>query len=342
MVIKNNYKSLIAVFVLFNGIAIWYYFNSNDMFNSKHSLKDITRPPPSTIANYFQTENGLWLYYKSWPLNEGTPKGLIFIIHGLGEHISLPGYEFLANRFNEQGFIVFGHDHEGHGKSSGTPAHVESFDDYCNNAFQFIQEKSKDYQGLPVYIFGHSMGGIITLKFALAYQDLLSGIMVTGPALLPPVPGFSRGIQFLGRLIPKLGVSKLDLSTLSRNHDAFVAYTEDPLVYHGKIRVGWAAAFDKSVTEVHSRANEIKLPVIILHGVADRITSIEGSDQIIGNIGSEDKQLIRLEDICHEIFEDPDRDNIVKLITDWLNVRFENLTRMRKIDNVHQEEDLDT
>jgi len=262
----------------------------------------------------------------------------LFIIHGLGEHIDRPGYDYLAKKFNEKGLAVFGHDHEGHGRSSGTRSFVESFNDYCSNAVEFIEyiRSRKEYSDKPVYIFGHSMGGLITLKMAIDYPDIFNGVMVSAPPLHDPLPRFTWLLRFIGKQLPKvLSPIGIDLTTLTRNDLAKRAYLEDPLV-NKRFYLAWISALDIAREEVLLRSNEIKAPLLIVHSTADQICPIRGTEQLFISFKDKtDKKLIRLEQTFHEFFEDEDRDSIIDMIIEWLD---NEMLKVGSLENSHIED----
>ena len=146
---------------------------------------------------------------------------------------------------NSLGVAVFCLDHQGHGASEGERAHVESFEDFSSDvlahAQAMLRQRGRSWQGLPCFLLGHSMGGAIALQAALRAQATgelaLTGVAVSGPLLAldpdaasPPIKALAH---VLGRALPKLGVTAIDSSLVSRDAGVVEAYDNDPLVYHG-------------------------------------------------------------------------------------------------------------
>jgi len=175
----KHLNSFLKTLVITGVIIIGIIYQSLETTKLRHDPADIV--PPTDLTHYIISNDGLYFYYKSWV--PPRPKALIFILHGFAEHIERSGYDYLAKKFYELGYAVFGHDHEGHGRSSGTRGYVNSFDQYSSHAFQVIQQISKDYKGLPIYLFGHSMGGLVTLHMAIDYPGFFKGVMLSSPVV---------------------------------------------------------------------------------------------------------------------------------------------------------------
>jgi len=334
----KKYKTIVAVVIVLNGFAIWYYYSETTKM--RHAPIDIQRPP--YLNNYIRSKDGLYFFTKTW-VPSNPPKGLIFIIHGFGEHIDRPGYDYMAKKFNERGFAVFGHDHEGHGRSGGSRIFIETFDHYCLRTYEFIEHIKSGYKDLPIYIFGHSMGGLIALQMVIKHPDSFAGVMVSSPALHNPFKKVNGLVRFLARWFPKLTIigAKLSLATLSRNPKALQAYIEDPLVYHGNLGFSWLSGVSYAMEEVFNRGNEIKAPIIITHGDADQLCPLQGTLKFLESLkDNTDKKLVRLEGMYHEFFEDNERDMVIEIFGDWLDSEYQKIIQKSKsIDNSHLVDD---
>jgi dipeptidyl aminopeptidase/acylaminoacyl peptidase len=160
-----NKKNIVRIVYLY--AAYCAYKKYRQLSESKHSQLLINNKQSESKlvqhihgGSFFENKQGLWIHYRRWTVS--NPKGVIFIMHGAFEHIDL--YNHIAESLNEQGFDVYGLDHQGHGQSDGDPAYVEQFSDYVDDAVLFVQNIQRNYKKqLPNFILGHSMGGLITL-----------------------------------------------------------------------------------------------------------------------------------------------------------------------------------
>jgi len=282
-----------------------------------------------------QNSAGLKIFTTKY-LPSGTPKGIIFIIHGAGEYCERYGTH-VAEHLNSKGFAVFTHDHQGHGRSEGPRMHVADFQDYVNDTIQYMKEtleSNPEFATLPRFVWGHSMGGLISchlmLKAAEAQLEF-TGLVVTGPALMldPSTDNAVNRVlaRTLSMLMPRFAIpwEKGPVAKFPLTHVEEIqkAYMEDPLVYHGCLRVGWSYQFMISVDAAVARAGEIKLPVLGVHGAEDGICIPEGTEKWVGRIASTDKKFLSIPDSYHEMHNETDeiRKQVLEEISGWCLAR---------------------
>ncbi|MCA0457574.1 MAG: alpha/beta hydrolase [Chloroflexi bacterium] len=269
----------------------------------------------------FKSVDGTTIYTESW-LSDADPRAVVIIVHGVGEHIGR--YQHVAPKFVEAGYAVYGLDHHGHGKSGGdTRTYFDAFDQPINDLKQYVDTVKAAHPGKKLFIYGHSLGSLITLVFALRCQQLLSGLILSGvplavessqPTLLIAVAGL------LNRIAPKFGATPpVPSSTLSRDEAVTRAYDTDPLVEHGNMRVRTSYLIVTNSREVVARAGELKLPVFIFHGSADTLCPPAGSQTLYDRIGSTDKTLKFYEGLLHETHNEPEKEMVINNIIQWLN-----------------------
>ncbi|MEM9719680.1 MAG: lysophospholipase, partial [Bacteroidota bacterium] len=225
---------------------------------------------------HHSTSDGKKLYLQGWE-PEGERKAAIFLVHGLGEHSGR--YVAIAQKFVEQGFAVYTFDGRGHGKSSQpkVTAYIEQLEPYLEDVDALFQ-KMKSYVGdVPCFILGHSMGGALVAHYSIFRIPKVAGILLSGAGILPG-PDFSplliKVAGILGKLTPKFNAVKLASSNLSRDPQVVKAYDEDPLVYHKGIPARTGAELLRLSQEIQDSIDRFSLPVLIMHGTADRVTNV--------------------------------------------------------------------
>ncbi len=267
----------------------------------------------------FEGKKNLTLYYQCW-LPEIRPKAILLIAHGLAEHSGR--YKNLADYFVSRGYGVYALDHRGHGKSDGTRIYVDRFDDYITDLRTFHGLIRKENPETKVFLIGHSMGGTIAVAYSIKYQQDLTGLItsgasLTGAAAAPPLLLAMAGIA--SALLPKAGVTVLDASAISRDRSVVEAYENDPLVYRGKIPARTGAELARMWRELPPQMPEIKLPVLILHGSSDHLASPQGSKLLYEKVSSTDKTLKIYDGLYHEVFNEPEREQVMQDVEQWLD-----------------------
>ncbi len=260
---------------------------------------------------------GLPIYYQYWE-PENTPRALLLIVHGAGEHCNR--YETLARHFTDQGYVVAGLDHPGHGKSGGEYGHIDRFQDLVDTLETYQQQVEKDFSGLPQILLGHSMGGLISALFLLRQQSKFVGCVLSGPAIKTEIePGYLQLllIRCLSVAAPRVGVLQLDAAGVSRDPAVVADYVSDPLVNHKKMTARMVSELFVAMHHIQNEANKISLPMLLLHGGKDVMAAPEGSRFLYENISSEDKSLKIYPELFHEIFNEPEREAVFADTLDW-------------------------
>ena len=258
------------------------------------------------------------LYRQSW-LPNGESRAAIVLVHGLGEHSGR--YEYLAGHCTARRFAVHALDHYGHGKSEGLAGYVERFSVYLDGVRELLTHVREQQAGAPLFLLGHSMGGLIAAAFLREAQFEFCAGVLSGPALKSDAapPAIVLWInRLLSSLVPTLPMIGLDPAGVSRDPEVVRAYVSDPLVHHGKVRARLIAEMMTAMKQTLSHANEISLPILIMHGEEDTLTSPEGSREFYAQAGSTDKTLKIYPGLYHEIFNEPEKDVVLGEMTDWL------------------------
>ena len=268
----------------------------------------------------FTGRNNFNLYCQSW-LPDGKPIAVLIIVHGIAEHSGR--YANVVNYFVPEGYAVYSFDLRGHGKSDGIRSHVERFSYYLDDLKTFCDKVRDENKTAKIFLVGHSMGSTIALDYAVEHQSELNGLIVSGTTLKAGNSVTKVSIlmaKILSVVMPKMGVAALDANGISQDKAVVAAYINDPLVYTGKLRARWGAELLKTMNKLQSTISELSLPILILQGTADRISDPSGSKMLFDGVGSKDKTLKLYEGFYHEIFNEPERQQVFLDVEKWLKL----------------------
>lgn len=243
---------------------------------------------------------------------------MIGIVHGLGEHSGR--YRDVAEHFRRNGFAVVAFDQIGHGCSGGPRGHVCDYARLLDDVGMLVGELQRRGEGLPRFLYGHSLGGNLVLNFALRRRPELTGLIVTSPllrsAVRPPWWKLVLG-HALNRVCPQLTLETgIDPADLSHDPQAVQRYRDDPLVHHhvsARLGIQMLAAGRWAL----EHAEELNVPTLLMHGAADRLTSAEASREFAARAGS----MCTLKvwpDGFHELHWESNRADVLDAILDWL------------------------
>ena len=270
------------------------------------------------IEGYF-LEHNQSIYYQCW-LPESPPRAILLIIHGLNEHSGR--YQHLAEYFTGAGFGVYGFDLIGHGKSDGTRSFVRNFATFTNPILTILDLITEQHPDLPIYLTGHSLGGLIGAKFLIDHQDKISGAILSGS--LVSVPEYVSDLTIkigtiISKIIPKFRLIGIDKSGLSRDPQVVANYINDPLVYNGKSTARISSVINDGISYVEEKGSTISSPILILHGGQDRICDPSWSTYLHNLVSSQQNQLIIYDELFHEIYNEPEQETVFKDVLNWLN-----------------------
>ena len=270
---------------------------------------------------YFNGVRDANIYYQSW-LPEGEPKAILVIVHGLAEHSGR--YMNVVNHLVPSGYAVYGIDHIGHGKSDGKRGYVERFEDYTKVLKNYFNMIEKLQPGKPIFLIGHSMGGLISAAYLLNHQDELSGAILSGPGIKMS-DNISKATILAAKLfsvlMPKLGIKQLDSNGVSSDPAVVDAYNNDPLVYTGKATARLGAELIKTMQHVTQQAAKIKLPIMIVQGSDDKLVDPGGAQFLYDLVASKDKTIKIYKGFYHEVFNEPEHELVLNDVETWLNTQ---------------------
>ena len=272
-------------------------------------------------TGYFKTPDQRSIFHQCW-VPEGEVTAVIILVHGLGEHSGR--YQNVVDALVPQGYAIHALDHIGHGKSDGVRKYVDSFDDFISALQMFSAKVRAQYDDQPVFLLGHSMGGLIASRYLLDYQYEFDGAILSAPALKVDdsvTPLFIWVGRLIAALFPRLGLVPLGSGMLSRDPAVVQAYIDDPLVCKGKTTARLAAEIVATMADVRTGMPSIELPLLILQGSADRIVHPQGAQLFHEGVGSQDKSLKLYDGWYHELFNEPERELVLDEVLTWLNQR---------------------
>jgi alpha-beta hydrolase superfamily lysophospholipase len=265
----------------------------------------------------FTGTGGVELYRQAW-LPDSDPRAVVVIAHGAGEHSGR--YEHVADRLVREGYAVHALDHRGHGRSGGPRALIDRLDNAVADLDQLIVLAG---DGHPVFLLGHSMGGTIALRYALAHQERLTGLILSGPvaALEAASPPMRIAARALSALAPRLPLIAVDASLVSRDPEVVRAYETDPLVHHGKLPARTVAELAAAVESFPDAVGAITVPTLIMYGTDDKLVPPSGSVMLGERIGAADKTVKAYDGLHHEILNEPEQQQVLDDLCAWLRPR---------------------
>ncbi|MCB0106262.1 MAG: lysophospholipase [Caldilineaceae bacterium] len=288
----------------------------------------MTNPPHEQVTagsdviyreHVLATDDGLDLFAQAW--FAAQPKAAIALVHGIAEHSSRYRYaaEFLARR----GYTVYTFDLRGHGRSPGKRILFQHMDEHSADVAIFLAWAHQEAMGLPLFLFGHSMGGLLVTYYVLTQQPALAGVILSAPAIkLDDVsPLLLTVARLLAKVTPTLPMRQLEFAAISRDPVVLEENKNDALVHHGGIPVSTGLAMARAVDYVQQHMGEFSLPLLLLHGTADRMVTPEGSKQLYAQAATTDKQLKLYEGLYHELLNEPEKAEILEDIVAWLDAR---------------------
>lgn len=277
----------------------------------------------SVETSRFAGAGGLSLLKKCWPATgvvEEPPRAVIALVHGISEHSGR--YTALVDHFPPAGIALCAFDLRGHGQSQGQRGHIDHWQEYTDDVLLFLEQVNTRYPNSPIFIYGHSLGALIVTEFVLTHPEGLAGMIVSGIPLIPTGVAKTPLVlvaKSLSRVWPRFSVSLgLDGSRLSRDPEMIRAYEQDRMVHH-TATARWGTETLATIASVRTRLGEINLPILILHGEADRVNSVEGSRELYAGVSSTDKELHVYPGGAHEPHNDSIRNDVVREVEEWIN-----------------------
>lgn len=274
------------------------------------------------LQNYLkeriERSGGPSLFLRSW-LPRGQARAIVVIVHGFNAHSGQ--YEYVGEQFAGLGLAAYAPDLRGRGQSEGERFFVEKFDDYVDDVNAIVSLAKLRNPGLPVFLLGHSAGGVVSCLYALSHQAELAGLICESFAFQIPTPNFAVAVlKGASHLLPHAHVVKLKNEAFSRDPAVVEAMNDDPLIADESQPTSTAAELARADDKLEREFPLITLPLLILHGTADKVTKPGGSQLFYDTAGATDKTLKLYEVRYHDLLNDIGKEAVLADIANWIQV----------------------
>jgi alpha-beta hydrolase superfamily lysophospholipase len=247
-------------------------------------------------------------------------KAVIVLVHGMGEH-SKRYEKYVIPFFNQNSIAVLSYDQYGHGKTEGKRGHNPGYDEVLNCVEEMLNKAKNVFSEKPTFLYGHSMGGNVVINYILKRKNNLNGAIVTSPFLRlafdPPSWKIAIG-KALQKIAPSVTMgNELELEAISRDEKEVEAYRNDPMV-HDKISPNYSVVFMKTGEWAIQNSSKLNIPMLLMHGTGDRLTSYRASEEFAKNTGDK-VELILYEGAFHELHNDINKNEVIEKMVSWIN-----------------------
>ncbi len=253
---------------------------------------------------HFDGRGGRRIFHQSWT-PEGAVRGVVVVAHGAAEHGGR--YAHVVERLVPEGFVLHAIDHRGHGRSEGPRAQLDRMDDVVADLDRLVDLAAAGRPDRPLFLLGHSMGGLIALAYTARHQAKLTGLAVSAPlAKIEAAPLPLRVVaKTLSVVAPNAGVLQLDGTRVSRDPEEVAAYDADPLNHRGKLPARTVQELVDTVARLPDAVERITIPTLVMQGTEDGLVPPAGARMVYDRLGSADKTLELYEGYFHELFNEP-------------------------------------
>ena len=273
----------------------------------------------SVREEFLDRQDGPRIFVRSWH-PPGPPRGVVAICHGVKSHSGY--YRWIAQRLVETGLAVYALDLRGRGRSSGERFFTDDVARYVDDVSALIGLARCREGDLPLFLLGHSAGGVVSSTYVLDHQEGLAGFICESFAFQVYAPDFAlSAIKGLSRLAPRLPVLRLKNEDFSRDPAVVAAMDADPLIAGEVQPMATVAALARAGDRLKREFPSIRLPVLILHGTDDKVTRPSGSRRFHQDVGSADKTLKLYEGHSHDLFNDVGREGVLADVVAWMEAR---------------------
>lgn len=249
-------------------------------------------------------------------------KASIIVLHGLGEHSGR--YDNVVNYLVPQGYAIYGFDLLGHGRSDGKREFVHQYEDFTEILTIYKHKVKSWLPGKPLFLLGHSMGGLIATEYLIDHSPDFDGAIISAPLITIP-DNISKFTIISGKILsaiaPTVGITEINPKDISRDQKVVNEYINDPLVFQGKTTARLSVELLKAIMRVNDEVNKIAVPFIVLQGSEDRLVNPQGAQMLHEKAGSQDKTIRIYQGLYHEVFNEPEREEVLADVIDWLNAR---------------------
>jgi alpha-beta hydrolase superfamily lysophospholipase len=267
----------------------------------------------------FEDKDGLTIFFRAWR-PAGQARAVVVICHGVNSHSGQ--YLWAGEQFADSGFAVYIIDLRGRGKSEGERYYIDDVSEYVADVACLVSMAKAREPGLPVFLLGHSAGGVVSCIYTLENQAELTGLICESFAFKVYAPDFALGIiKGVSYVAPRVPILKLKNEDFTRDPEALEALKNDPLTAGEVQPAKTVAALVRADERLEKEFPLITLPVFILHGTADKATVPSGSQFFYDTAGSQDKTLKLYEGHFHDLLNDICKEEVMADITAWIGKR---------------------
>jgi len=271
------------------------------------------------IEETYESTGGLKIFMRSWR-PDGKARGVIVLVHGFNSHSGY--YLWAAQQLLASGLAVYALDLRGRGKSDGERYFVNKFSEYHDDVHKLVQTARSREPGLPLYIFGHSAGGVIASNYTLDHQADLAGLICESYAFQVYAPDFALAVlKGLAHIAPHAHVLKLPIPDFSRDPKVIEAMNNDPAIAHEVQPTLTVAEMVRADERLLRDFGQFTLPLLIIHGKADKVTKPGGSQMFFDQASSTDKTLKMYEGFAHDPLNDIGKETVMADIRGWIEKR---------------------
>lgn len=267
----------------------------------------------------FEGVGGLKIFTRTWK-PESSPRAVMVLIHGFNAH---SGYmTWPAEQLAAAGIACYALDLRGRGQSEGERFYVEEFTDYLGDVGKLVNIARTENPGLPVYLLGHSAGGVIATSYVYEHQDTINGLVCHSFAFDVGLPHLVQlALEGIAKIVPHLHVFSLNNADFSRDPEHVERMNNDPLIHKESQPAETARVMLLAAEALKEHMPNFRVPVFIIHGTDDKATRSAGSQYFFDNAGSKDKTLRLYEGHYHDLLADLDKEKVMADILAWLDER---------------------
>ncbi len=273
------------------------------------------------IERTFAGQGGIPIVYDVWR-PDGDTKAVVVLAHGYGEHARR--YDHVAQRFGQAGLVTYALDHRGHGRAGGKRVRVRHMDEFVSDFATLVQTARTENPGKKLIVLGHSMGGGIVLAYGARHPDAYDLMILSGPAIAAH-KGVSKAKAVVGKaigsILPDLPIEPISADAVSRDPQVVADYKADPLVHRGRVPAGIGKALLLVGEQMPQLAASITAPLLVVHGEDDSLVDVDGSRSLVQHVGSRDVELKVYPQLFHEVFNEPERDQVLDDVVAWIQAR---------------------
>ena len=269
-----------------------------------------------------RSRDGTRIFYRRQAARGEKTRARVLVVHGFAEHSGR--YEHVLRGFSERGFDAWALDLRGFGQSDGGRGCIRRWDEYLDDVQALLECAARDRATVPVFLVGHSMGGLVSTRFCEERPSGLRGLLLSSPffRVKMPVPAVKRAAAtVLSSLVPDLALpTDMDPGLISRDPEVVKAYVEDPLVLK-KATTRWFTEAMGAQARALADAPSLAMPLLVIHGAADAIADPEASRRFFELAGAQDKTLRLWPELRHEILNEPEKQEVLAAFSEWIEKR---------------------